>query len=120
MARKKAEEGAVLEVPKTDPSEATPDVKESKPKAAKDQALVDVLKDRVEILTKQVQGFERLQERKLATSHDAALNVCDVCLCPLKLKVHTPLQYIKAHMTDEVFADLARVPGCWIVREMAA
>ena len=63
MARKRTEDSAVLEVPKSDPSEATPDVKETKPKAAKDQALVDVLKDRLEILTKQVQGFERLQER---------------------------------------------------------
>lgn len=63
MARKKAEEGAVLEVPKTDPVGQESDVKQEKPKAAKSHDLVDVLKERVELLTEQVKGFERLQER---------------------------------------------------------
>jgi hypothetical protein len=62
--------------------------------------------------------IERLQDRKLSTTFDAKLNVCDICLCPLKLKVHTPLPYIKAHMTDEVLVDLQQVQGCWIVAEL--
>jgi hypothetical protein len=63
---------------------------------------------------------ERLSDRKLSTSRDDALNVCDVCLCPLKLKVHTPLKYIKSHMAESVFLDLEKVPGCWVVAEVKA
>lgn len=62
--------------------------------------------------------IQRLQERKLATSQDDKLNVCSVCLCPLKLKVHTPLEYIKAHMIESVLGDLRAVPGCWVVAEV--
>jgi len=64
--------------------------------------------------------IEKLADRKLATSHDAKLNVCDVCLCPLKLKVHTPLHYIKHNMPEPVFLDLEQVPGCWIIKELLA
>lgn len=63
MARKKAEESNVLEVPKTVPVSQESEAKQEKPKAAKSQDLVDVLKERVEILTENVKGFERLQER---------------------------------------------------------
>jgi hypothetical protein len=74
-----------------------------------------------------------LQDRKLSTPYDDRLNVCKVCLCPLKLKVHTPLKYISAHMNEAVLADLMKVgqpdkelerlgqknedPKCWIVEE---
>jgi len=60
---------------------------------------------------------ERLAERKLATPDDDKLNVCDVCLCPLKLKVHTPMPFIKANMSESVLADLLKVPNCWVVSE---
>jgi hypothetical protein len=59
--------------------------------------------------------FERLAERKLFTSVDDQLNVCTACLCPLKLKVHTPLQYISANMGEETRRALD--PGCWILAE---
>ena len=62
---------------------------------------------------------ERVADRKLSTPDDARINVCDVCLCPLKLKVHTPLPFIKANMSDAVIADLQRVGGCWIISELA-
>ena len=64
--------------------------------------------------------IEKLSARKLATPQDASLNVCDVCLCPLKLKVHTPLKFIHAQMNDAVLKDLAQVGGCWIVAELQA
>jgi hypothetical protein len=64
--------------------------------------------------------IERMQERKLSTPVDDKLNVCDVCLCPLKLKVHTPLKYIKANMSEPVLADLQKVEKCWIVSELFA
>lgn len=64
--------------------------------------------------------IEQLAERKLSTPHDAKLNVCEVCLCPMKLKVHAPIEFIKAHMIDSVLADLQKVPGCWIPVELKA
>jgi len=39
----------------------------------------------------------RLHGLKLTTPYDDRLQVCDVCLCPLKLKVFTPLDIIRAH-----------------------
>jgi hypothetical protein len=63
--------------------------------------------------------IERLAERKLSTPSDAAINICEVCLCPLKLKVHTPVSYIKAHLTNEVLNDLKSAPNCWIPAELS-
>jgi hypothetical protein len=63
--------------------------------------------------------IEKLAERKLETAYDAKLNVCDVCLCPLKLKVHTPLEFIKKHTSEEVLADLMKQPECWVVSELS-
>lgn len=62
---------------------------------------------------------EKLQSQKLATANSDKLNICAVCLCPLKLKVHTPLEYIKPHIADGVLADLKSVDNCWIVAELA-
>lgn len=68
------------------------------------------------LIKKQV---ERLEERKLTTMFDGEIGVCGVCLCPLKLKVHTPLKFIAAHMTPEVLVDLEVVkPLCWIPKEI--
>lgn len=64
--------------------------------------------------------MDRLSDRKLSTPSDEKLNICDVCLCPLKLKVHTPLAYIKAHLTDGVLNELDAVGGCWISSEIRA
>lgn len=64
---------------------------------------------------------EKLEDRKLTTIYDGEIGVCGVCLCPLKLKVHTPLRFIAAHMTPEVLVDLQAVkPQCWIVNEIKA
>ncbi len=57
------------------------------------------------------------KDLNLSTPHDAALNVCDACGCPLKLKVHVPLNHIKAHLGDEVKPKLD--PRCWILAELA-
>ena len=63
--------------------------------------------------------IEKLQDRKLATAYDEKLNVCETCLCPLKLKVHTPIQFIKKNMSDEVLSDLMKQPECWVVAELS-
>lgn len=64
--------------------------------------------------------LERLTERQIKTSLDAQINICDICLCPLKLKVHTPFSFIKVNMVSALFDDLAKVPNCWVVAEAKA
>ena len=61
---------------------------------------------------------EKLSQRKLTTPYDDRINVCNVCLCPLKLKVHTPVHFLAAHINPEVRWDLEKVPGCWIIHEL--
>lgn len=70
-----------------------------------------------EIIRRQI---ERLDGRRLATSKDADLHVCDVCLCPLRLKVHTPLAWIAKQVPPDTLAKLRAVPGCWVAREMVS
>ena len=65
---------------------------------------------------------ERLQKMveartdlKLATPSDEKLGVCEVCLCPMKLKVHVPLADILAKTKP---ATMAEFPDhCWIKRQ---
>lgn len=65
--------------------------------------------------------LERSSERKLTTPSDSQLNICEVCYCPMKLKVHTPISFVNAHLTEPVFAELeAANPNCWIVAERKA
>jgi hypothetical protein len=58
--------------------------------------------------------FERLFSLNLKTTHDEALNVCTACLCPLKLKVHTPVDLILKRLTGEQRSKLD--PRCWILK----
>lgn len=62
--------------------------------------------------------MEKLSERHLNTVNDANIDVCEICLCPLKLKVHTPFPFIKAHLSDAIAAELKAVPNCWIIAEL--
>jgi hypothetical protein len=63
--------------------------------------------------------LERLHERKITTSKDASLQVCEACLCPLKLKVHAPMSFIQPHLSNEVMNDLRNGRNCWIISELA-
>jgi hypothetical protein len=60
--------------------------------------------------------IENASDSKLTTPYDAKLGVCDACLCPMRLKVHTPLKHIIAHMPEHVHDDLD--PKCWITAEL--
>lgn len=51
----------------------------------------------------------------LTTSADPDLHTCKVCMCPMKLKVWTPLEHILGHMKAEVRKDLPA--HCWILKE---
>jgi len=61
--------------------------------------------------------LRQLEERKqlnLSTAYDDKLGVCGACGCPLKLKVHTPINFIVQHMgpTEKNSLD----PRCWILK----
>jgi hypothetical protein len=60
--------------------------------------------------------MSQLASRKLSTTVDDKLNVCTACLCPLKLKVHTPLPFITEHMSDATKNELDK--NCWILEEI--
>ena len=46
------------------------------------------------------------------TPHDEDLGMCVVCKCCLPLKVHTPLEHILAHTSEDVMAALPE--HCWV------
>ncbi len=54
-------------------------------------------------------------EWKLETPDDAALGVCSVCSCPMKLKVWMPIERIRSKLSPETIAALD--PSCWIPKE---
>lgn len=59
--------------------------------------------------------LEMRKEMKIATSFDDSLGVCKACACPLKLKVHVPMEFIKTHASEAVKSALA--PDCWMRKE---
>lgn len=62
--------------------------------------------------------IQRLHDLKLETPYDHGLGVCKACSCPLKLKVHTPLQFVLGALNDEILAELQPAsPRCWILEE---
>lgn len=46
------------------------------------------------------------------TQNDTLLHTCSACDCPLKIKVHCPLDVILKHMKKETFEKLH--PHCWM------
>jgi hypothetical protein len=63
---------------------------------------------------------EKLEQRKLATTSDEKLGACEACLCPMRLKVHVPIEFIKSHTTDATLDKLRQGKDCWVVKELAA
>lgn len=62
-------------------------------------------------------ALEKRLKMKLSTSRDDELKTCKVCLCPLKLKVFSPIDLILKKMPEQVMFAL---PGhCWILLESA-
>jgi len=61
------------------------------------------------------QQLEIKNQMKLATTHDGALRVCSACMCPLPLKVWTPLEHI-LKFTDQGTKEQLD-PRCWIIHE---
>lgn len=59
--------------------------------------------------------IEERNKLNLKTSQDDKLSVCDACGCPMKLKVHVPIQFIRDNIKPTEFDQL--VPECWIRHE---
>lgn len=59
--------------------------------------------------------LERLHAMKMTTPNDGQLGICEACLCPLPMKVFTPLDFILKHTTDEQKAKFDE--RCWITHE---
>ena len=55
-----------------------------------------------------------MQERGMVTPMDTRLHVCEVCQCPLKIKIWTPLEVIRNHLPVETMNKLH--PNCWITK----
>lgn len=64
-----------------------------------------------ELIRKQL---EAKADMNLSTKSDGSLGVCSACLCPLKLKVWTPMEHILKHTSDEVKRQLDE--RCWITK----
>lgn len=60
-------------------------------------------------------AYELRRDWKLSTVHDDQLGVCEACSCPMKLKVHFPIQIVRDHIRPQAKADLH--PKCWILNE---
>lgn len=96
----------------TELSEARASVCETCPQNTKGDWLSLFTKPVSNIILAQIAERNRM---KLATSKDAALGLCEACGCPLKLKVHVPLSFIKSHMQPTESSNLD--PRCWILKE---
>lgn len=58
---------------------------------------------------------ERKLEMQLTTPHDDQIGVCEVCDCPLSLKVHLPIENISKKMNPVTMAEFP--DWCWIRKE---
>jgi hypothetical protein len=67
-----------------------------------------------ELIKRQVQ---KIADRSISTVHDEHLHVCDICYCPLKLKVQTPMKWILKEIAPKKLAELKAVPRCWVGKE---
>jgi hypothetical protein len=54
-------------------------------------------------------------EWKLETPDDFRLGVCTACDCPMRLKVHIPIERIREKLKPEIKSRLH--PDCWIPKE---
>ena len=59
--------------------------------------------------------LEKLHNMKMTTPSDVALGICGACLCVNKLKVWTPIEFIKEHTPPEIVAKFDS--KCWVTNE---
>lgn len=63
--------------------------------------------------------LEHRSEMKMSVAGEERLGVCLVCHCPMKLKIHTPIDLIAEHTTKETMRELDNIPTpCWVRDEV--
>ena len=60
----------------------------------------------------------KAQSRNMTTPRDDELNLCTACHCPLKLKVHIPIEWIGKRLGNDKLAKMRKGKDCWIIAEM--
>lgn len=60
-------------------------------------------------------ALRQRSDMKLSTTHDHEIQVCSICLCPLRLKVHVPIESIMKRLPVETREKLPT--HCWIKKE---
>lgn len=65
--------------------------------------------------------LERLHQVKMQTPLDNQIGVCEACLCPLRLKVWTPMEFLLKHTTPQQWDAFQKAePRCWMHTESEA
>ncbi len=82
------------------------------PQNAKGKSLTDLFTVPAANMIKR--RFERLEGMNLVTSKDAELATCQACLCPLRLKIFSPMEIIQKHLKPAQRSELDK--RCWILK----
>jgi hypothetical protein len=61
-----------------------------------------------------------LKDMTLTTPYDEKLGICTACHCPMRAKIHAPIEAIRAGMPQEVWQEIQTVPNCWIKTALQA
>jgi hypothetical protein len=62
--------------------------------------------------------IEAKNDLRIKTQRDSELQICGVCGCPLKLKVHTPIGHVRKHTTEQELQKFReKKPDCWVLTE---
>jgi len=75
-------------------------------------SILKLTADTVRAIAEQMQAKDSM---KLRVNGEEDLHSCEVCECPLPLKVHVPLKHILEHTEEETLNDLPT--HCWMLTE---
>ncbi len=65
------------------------------------------------------QQSEKKNELLLTVPDEEHLETCQLCLCPLKLKVHVPISHIAEQYPKDVVERIReKAPWCWMIKEI--
>lgn len=67
-----------------------------------------------ELIKRQI---EKASSRQLTTPRDDDLHLCTACHCPLRLKIHIPIDWIIKRLSPEQTQKLHQGKSCWILQE---
>lgn len=66
---------------------------------------------------KATKTYFRIKDKlNLRVDGEERLGICNACWCPLKLKIHMPIDHITDNTEDEVMAEFHK--DCWVLKEI--